>query len=280
MSLAVAPGEVVALLGPNGAGKTSTLRCIEGYQRPASGEVRVDGLNPMTDHAAVMAGLGIMLQEGGVYPGLSPARVLRLFSAYYAEPRPVAELLELLDLESVARTPWRKLSGGERQRTALALCLIGRPTTVVLDEPTAGVDPEGRGAIREVVAALRGEGAAVLLTTHELAEAERMADRVVVIDAGRVVATETVAEARGASARLSLRSSPGIDLTELATQGYLLQEDEPGRYRLQGEASPAAIAAITAHLAGRGLAIEELATGSSLEERYLAILSASREEGR
>lgn len=277
VSLEVGPGEVVAMLGPNGAGKTSTLRCIEGYQRPSAGEVRIDGLDPVADHAEVVAGLGIMLQEGGVYPALSPARVLALFSAYYERPRPVEELLSLLELEAVARTPWRKLSGGERQRLSLALCLVGRPSTVVLDEPTAGVDPEGRAAIRGVVAELRREGAAVLLTTHELAEAERVADRVVVIDRGRVVASEAVAG--NPAARLTLSSTPGLELSTLAAEGYVLAEVAPGRYQLEGEASPRAIAAVTAWFAGQGHGIAELSTGSSLEERYLAILEASRGPG-
>ena len=141
-----------------------------------------------------------MLQRGGVYPMLGPRRVLELFASYYPDPEPTDGLLDLVGLRGVERTPWRRLSGGEQQRLSLALALVGRPEVVFLDEPTAGVDPEGRIGLREIIAGLRERGTCVVLTTHELAEAERLADRMVIIDAGRVVAEGTPAELAGATA--------------------------------------------------------------------------------
>src|SRR5947199_257283 len=188
LSFTAEAGELVALLGPNGAGKTSTVETLEGYRRPSDGSVRVLGLDPVAQHAAVTPRIGVMLQSGGVYPGMRVIEALRLFAAFYDNPLDPEELLAKVGLTSVARTVWRRLSGGEQQRLSLALALIGRPAVAFLDEPTAGVDPAGRLAIREVIAGLRDAGVCVILTTHELEEAERLADRIVIIDHGRIVA--------------------------------------------------------------------------------------------
>ena len=153
------------------------------------------------DHAALTARMGVMLQRGGVYPMLGPRRVLDLFASYYPEPRSTDELLDLAGLRRVASTPWRHLSGGEQQRLSLALALVGRPSVAFLDEPTAGVDPEGRLAVRAVVAGLREQGVCVVLTTHELGEAERMADRIVILAAGRVVLQGTPLDTAPAPSR-------------------------------------------------------------------------------
>ena len=187
LHLSAEAGEVLVVLGPNGAGKTSTVETLEGYRRPVAGDVRVLGLQPIADHAALMSRIGVMLQRGGVYPMLGPRRVLDLFAAYYPDPLPTDGLLDLVSLRAVAATPWRHLSGGEQQRLSLALALIGRPEVAFLDEPTAGVDPEGRIAVRAVVAGLKDEGVCVVLTTHELGEAEKMADRIVILSSGRIV---------------------------------------------------------------------------------------------
>ncbi len=202
VDLSAEAGEVLVLLGPNGAGKTSTVETLEGYRRPSAGEVRVLGLDPMADHAALTGRMGVMLQSGGVYPMLGPKRVLDLFADYYPDPVATAELLDLVGLRDVAATPWRHLSGGEQQRLSLALALIGRPEVAFLDEPTSGVDPVGRVAIRDVVAGLKEKGVSVVLTTHELAEAERLADRIVILARGRIVMEGTPHE---------LTTSPSAD---------------------------------------------------------------------
>jgi len=275
-------GEVLAVLGPNGAGKTSTVEALEGYRPIAGGRMRVLGLDPAHDHAALVHRVGVMLQNGGVYPMLGPAQVLRLFAAYYADAEDPDALLDQVGLSHVRRTPWRRLSGGEQQRLSLALALVGKPEVLFLDEPTAGVDPEGRVVVRDLVVAQRAAGRCVLLTTHELAEAERVADRVVIVDQGRLLAEGTPAELAEGTADGSVRFStrPGIDTVALAAAigtGATVDEEDPGSYRLRlpdGTGTPAVVAALAGWLAEHQLALGDLRTGQSLEEAYLAITGA------
>jgi ABC-2 type transport system ATP-binding protein len=271
-------GEVLVVLGPNGAGKTSTVETLEGYRRPSAGRVRVLGLDPRGEHAALTARMGVMLQRGGVYPMLGPRRVLDLFGRYYPDPRPTDELLGLVGLRRVASTPWRHLSGGEQQRLSLALALVGRPDVAFLDEPTAGVDPEGRLAVRAVVAGLKALGVCVVLTTHELGEAETMADRIVILAGGRVVVEGTPAElarAGGGAPVITFGAPAGLDTAGLALAvggGVVVAETAPGRYRVEGDAAgtPAATAAVATFLAERGAALTELVAGRTLEDVYFS----------
>jgi ABC-2 type transport system ATP-binding protein len=279
LSFEARSGEVLALLGPNGAGKTSTVEALEGYRRIDGGTLAVLGLDPQRDHAALVAHIGVMLQKGGVYPMLGSAQVLRLFARYYDDAEDPDELIDRVGLSAVGRTPYRRLSGGEQQRLSLALALIGRPKVLFLDEPTAGVDPEGRLAVRSIIAAQRDRGICVILTTHELAEAERLADRVVIIDHGRVLAAGSPAELATGTADGSIRftTEPGLDAAALAAAvgpGTVVEEERPGGYRLRppaGASSPQVVAAIAGWLAERELALGDLRTGQSLEEAYLAI---------
>jgi ABC-2 type transport system ATP-binding protein len=286
VDLTVAAGEVVTVLGPNGAGKTSTVEVLEGYRRPAGGRVRVLGLDPQADHRALTARIGVMLQRGGVYPTMTPAEAVPLFAAYYPEPEEPTALLRRVGLDDAARTPWRRLSGGQQQRLSLALALVGRPDVVFLDEPTAGVDPEGRLAIRSVIGELRERGVAVLVTTHELEEAERMADRVVIVDHGRVVADGTPAALRragGAGAAIRFGAPAGIDVVALAAAvAAPVTEERPGEYTVAAPAEnhPATIAALTAWLAARDLPLADLQAGRQrLEEVYLRLTGAGRADG-
>ncbi len=273
VSLRVEPGEIVALLGPNGAGKTTTVETLEGYRSPDAGTVRLLGRDPRREHGAVVGRIGVMLQDGGLYPALSAERALALSASYYEHPRGVGELLDLVGLTAVSRTPAKRLSGGERQRLALALALVGRPEVVFLDEPTAGIDPTGRIAVREVVTSLRSEGVAVLLTTHELDEAERLADSVTIIDRGQVVASGPLARIMSGGEEIRFAAPAGIDLAELgAVLGAEVREEPPGRYRVGTPATPRALAALTAYLAERDLALDDLRAGhQSLEEVFLAL---------
>ncbi len=285
LSFTARPGEVLALLGPNGAGKTSTVEALEGYRPVAGGTVRVLGLDPQRDHAALVARMGVMLQKGGIYPMLGPAQVLHLFAAYYDDPEDPDALLDLVGLADARRTPWRRLSGGEQQRLSLALALVGRPDVLFLDEPTAGVDPEGRIVVRDLIAAQRARGRCVLLTTHELAEAERVADRVVIIDKGRLLAEGTPTELASGTADGSVRFStdPGIDTAALAVAigpGASVEEERPGAYRLrlaEGAGTPSVVSSLAGWLAERDLTLGDLRTGQSLEEAYLAITGARTE---
>jgi len=227
-----------------------------------------------------------MLQGGGVYPVLNARQVLHLFARYYDQPDDPDRLLDVVGLRPVAATPWRRLSGGEQQRLSLALALIGRPEVLFLDEPTAGVDPEGRLAIRAVVDEQRRAGVAVLLTTHELPEAERLADEIVIIDHGRAVARGTLAElaAAGGDGAITFAAPPALDTAALAAavgvDGGAVTEVFAGRYQVAGAVSPAKVAAVTAWLAARDLPVEDLRAGRrSLEDIYLAV-TGRRDPGR
>ena len=287
LDLSADPGEVLVVLGPNGAGKTSTVETLEGYRRPTAGTVEVLGLDPVADHAALTGRIGVMLQRGGVYPMLGPRRVVDLFGHYYEHPVPTDELLDLVGLRAVAGTPFRNLSGGEQQRLSLALALVGRPEVAFLDEPTAGVDPEGRLAVREVVTDLRRRGVCVVLTTHELPEAEKTADRIVILSAGRIVLEGTpqalTAAAGGQDERpvVTFGAPPGLDTTALSAAvgpGTQATETAPGRYRVEagtGSATPAVTAAVATFLAGRGAALTDLVAGKTLEDVYFEAVGAS-----
>lgn len=274
ISFTAEPGQVLALLGPNGAGKTSTVETLEGYRRPSAGRVRVLGLDPAADAARVVPRIGVMLQSGGVYPGMSAREALALFSSYYDDPAPAAELLARVGLDDVAGTPWRRLSGGEQQRLSLALALVGRPEVAFLDEPTAGIDPQGRLVIRDVIRSLRDDGVCVLLTTHELEEAERLADRVVIIDHGKVVADGTPSELRtGGGSDLRFGAPPHLDVRSLGEHlGAPVREERPGEYVVAGEGTPSTVAALTAWLAERDLPLADLRAGrQSLEDVFLRL---------
>jgi ABC-2 type transport system ATP-binding protein len=280
LSFEAQAGQVMALLGPNGAGKTSTVETLEGYRQPASGRVRVLGFDPRQDHRALTQRIGVMLQRGGVYPGMSPLEVVRLFASFYEAAEEPEGLLYRVGLAKVSSTPWRRLSGGEQQRLSLALALVGRPWVAFLDEPTAGVDPQGRLAIREVISDLRASGVCVLLTTHELEEAERLADRIVIIDEGRAVAEGTPAElmTQGAGKEIRFGAPAGLDVDGLATRlGAAVVEERAGEYLVVAEAKPATVAAITAWLAERELPLADLrARRERLEDVFLRLTGTAK----
>ncbi len=282
LSLSARRGQVLAVLGPNGAGKTSTVETLEGYRRATGGRVRVLGLDPVADHRALVGRMGVMLQRGGVYPTMAPRQALHLFARYYDRPRDPDALLDLVALGPVATTPWRRLSGGEQQRLSLALALVGRPEVLFLDEPTAGVDPEGRLAIRQVVADERSRGTCVVLTTHELPEAEHLADHVVIVARGRVVASGTPAQLAASAGGEAVRfvAPAGLDVTELAAAlgpaAGGVAEAAPGHYEVAGPATPATVAAVAAWLDRQGLPVQGLRTSAAtLEEAYLQLVGAT-----
>ena len=264
---------MLALLGPNGAGKTTTVETCEGFRTRSAGSVRVLGLDPVRDHAALAPRMGVMLQDGGVYPGASATEMLRLYAAFFADPVPPETLVERLGLP--ARTPYRRLSGGQRQRLSLALALVGRPEVVFLDEPTAGLDPQARRTTWDLVRELRSEGACVVLTTHAMDEAETLADHVVVVDRGRVVASGTVAAlTAGTADELRFGAPPGLAVAELAAAvGRAVEERTPGAYAVAGPVDPALLAAVTAWCAERGVLAEDLRAGGarSLEDVFIEL---------
>jgi len=194
IDLSIAPGTIHALLGINGAGKTSTLEVIEGLARPDGGEVRVLGMDPIRDRAAVRRSTGVLLQRSGFVADLSVTETLQMWAATVTDARPLEESLAMLDLEGRAQTKMRALSGGEQRRVDLACALMGMPEVVMLDEPTTGLDPESRRRVWRLIRDLRDEGATVLLTTHYLEEAEALADDLSIMRAGEIVRSGTPAQ--------------------------------------------------------------------------------------
>jgi ABC-2 type transport system ATP-binding protein len=262
--------EVFALLGPNGAGKTTTVEMCEGFIRADEGTIEILGLDPVADNARLRERIGVMLQGGGGYPAARAAEMLNLVAAYSANPLDPQWLMETLGLTECARTTYRRLSGGEQQRLALACAVVGRPELVFLDEPTAGMDAHARIVVWELIDGLRRDGVTVVLTTHQLKEAEELADRLVIIDHGTAVAMGTPAELtqRGAENQLRFSAPPKLDLSLLIAalpEGHHAAEVAPGDYLVEGRIDPQVLATVTAWCAR----LDVLATNMRVEQRSL-----------
>jgi ABC-2 type transport system ATP-binding protein len=276
LSLTVPRGSVLALLGPNGAGKTTTIEICEGFRRADSGTVRVLGLDPAAPD--LRPRVGVMLQDGvGGYTGATAMELLRLFASYAAQPHEPGQLLDTVGLSSVAGTAVKRLSGGQQQRLSLALALVARPELVFLDEPTSGMDPQARRGTWDLIRSLRLDGVTVVLTTHFLDEAEQLADHVVVVDAGRVVAQGTPAELTrsGAEGQIRFRAVPALRLDSLLAalpEGSLAVEEDPGRYVVTGDVTPQLLATLTAWCAAQHVMAEDLAIERrTLEDVFLEL---------
>lgn len=287
LSFTAEAGEVTCVLGRNGAGKTSTIEALEGLRQPTAGRLSVVGFDPQRDRAALAYRIGVMLQEVGISPAVRVGELVRCTAALYPASVEVGDLLERVGLIDLQRRTFRQLSGGEQRRLALALALVGRPQVAFLDEPTAGVDPAGRQVIRQMVTDLRAEGVAVLLTTHDLDEAERIADRVVIVHNGRLLAQGTVDEITmqdGDGHEVRFRAPSGLDTLALAT--YLggwdvspVTEVAWGEYRVAAIPTPDLIYAITTWLDYYNLPLDDVRTGrQSLEEAFLHLTAA--EDGK
>jgi ABC-2 type transport system ATP-binding protein len=278
LSLTAGRGEVTAILGPNGAGKTTTVEVCEGYRRADAGTVRVLGCDPVRDVARLRPRVGVMLQAGGIPPAVPAGEYLRTLSRFHVKPHDPAWLLDIVGLTAHAKLPYKRLSGGQQQRLSLAAAVLGRPELVFLDEPTAGMDPQARHATRDLVTALKSDGVAVILTTHFMEEAERLADHVVIIDHGRAVADGTPAALTGSAGQLRFRAEPGLDIDSLLTalpSGSAAKESPAGRYLIEvpgGTVQPALLAAVTAWCADRGVLPSSLQIESrTLEDVFLEL---------
>jgi ABC-2 type transport system ATP-binding protein len=270
LDLEVQAAEVFALLGPNGAGKTTTVEMCEGFTRPDAGTIEILGRDPVTDNAEVRARTGVMLQGGGAYPAARAGEMLRLVASYAADPLDPDWLLDTLGLADSARTAYRRLSGGQQQRLALACAVVGRPELVFLDEPTAGMDAHARLVVWELIDALRRDGVTVVLTTHQLSEAEELADRILIIDRGTAVAAGTPTELMrsGAENQLRFRAPRMLDLSLLVAalpEHYRASETSPGEYLVEGRIDPQVLATVTAWCAR----LDVLATDMRVEQRSL-----------
>ena len=283
LQFTVHKGEIFALLGPNGAGKTTTVETLEGYRTPDRGSVRVLGLDPIREAQALKPHIGVMLQQDGLYPGLTAREVLRLFAGYYRHPQNIDELLERLGLTAASRTRCRRLSGGQKRRLALALALVGKPTLLFLDEPTAGMDPQARLATWEIIRDVKQRGTTVLLTTHLMDEAERLADRVAIIDHGRLLALDSPAQLTGLHNASIVRfvAPPGLDCTKLGALPSTQKAEEirPGSYLIETAQVPALLAELTAWLRDNNITLSELRVGhGSLEDLFLRLTGAEVRE--
>jgi ABC-2 type transport system ATP-binding protein len=276
LDLTATRGSVTGVIGPNGAGKTTTVECCEGLRRPDAGSVRVLGADPVRAGAGHRARVGVMLQDGGLPMGARAGALLRHAARMYARPLDHRGLAERLGIDVFARATVRRLSGGQRQRLALACSVVGRPEVLFLDEPTAGLDPQSRQAVWDLVAELRDDGVAVILTTHLMDEAEQLADRIVVLDAGRAVAVGTPTDlTRGSAGTSRFSARPGIDLTGLREDlpvTVSVDEGLPGQYVLAGDIGPQVLATLTAWCAAQDVMPEGLTVGRrSLEDVFLEL---------
>ncbi|MCH9734665.1 MAG: ABC transporter ATP-binding protein, partial [Actinomycetia bacterium] len=254
----------------NGAGKTTTVEMCEGFIKPDSGKIEILGLDPITDNAEMRSLIGVMLQGGGAYPAARAGEMLNLVASYASDPIDPQWLLDTLGLAESARTTYRRLSGGQQQRLSLACAVVGRPELVFLDEPTAGMDAHARIVVWELIDALRRDGVTVVLTTHQLAEAEELADRILIIDRGVAVATGSPAELMrsGAENQLRFRAPRMLDLTLLTSalpESFQAVEVSPGEYLVEGHIDPQVLATVTAWCAR----LDVLATDMRVEQRSL-----------
>lgn len=270
VSFTAPTGAVTVILGPNGAGKTSTIEVCEGFRTAASGSVRVLGLNPASDHAALTQRMGVMLQGGGVYPSVRVRDVVSHFCALYGKKVNASELLERVGLTDRATSTWRRLSGGEQQRVSLALALAAKPEVAFLDEPTSGVDIDGRDVIRDIIADMANNGTTVVLASHDMAEAEKVATHAVLFNAGSVVASGELTTLLGVRKRLRFTSVEGIDLVQLGgAAGSPAHHIGNGVYEIAAESSPRLIGRITQWLAEQQLPLHGIDMGQeSLEDAY------------
>ena len=277
LSLTAGRARVTAILGPNGAGKTTTIETCEGYRRPDGGTVRVLGLDPVRDARQLRPRVGVMLQSGGIPTAVRAAEYLRVLASFYAHPLEPARLLHMLGLEGCGRTPFRRLSGGQQQRLSLAAAVIGRPELVFLDEPTAGLDPQARHATWELIEGLRASGTAVILATHYMEEAERLADHIAIVDHGRLAVAGTPDELCGSSGQLRFRAEPGLDVEALLAAlpvGSSAKESPAGHYMIevQDGVDPRLVAEVTAWCAERSILAQSLRIESrTLEDVFLEL---------
>jgi ABC-2 type transport system ATP-binding protein len=279
LTFSIGVGEVFGLLGPNGAGKTTTVEILEGYRRADAGEVRVLGRDPWRDGRQLRPQVGVMLQDGGLYPGIRPLEALQLFASYYDHPDDPDRLLDLVGLRDAERVLVRRMSGGQQQRLSLGLALIGRPSLVFLDEPTAGMDPRARATTWDMIRDLRERGTTVLLTTHAMQEAEQLCDRVGIVHRGRLVGYGTPSELTTTSvADMRFSAARGLDLEKLARALDLdaerVHEPRPGEYVVDAAPAPRLVAALTAWLEDQDVLLSELRAGrGSLEDVFLRLTS-------
>jgi ABC-2 type transport system ATP-binding protein len=281
LSLSIEKGEIFALLGPNGAGKTTTIEILEGYRKRDGGSVRVLGLDPQNrvELARLKERMGVMLQQSSIYQIIRVGEAIKLFASYYDHPANTDELLKTVGLQDHTRSAFKDLSGGQKQRMGLALALVGNPDIVFLDEPTASMDPQARLHTWDIITGLKERGVTVLFSTHYLEEAQRLADRVAIIDHGRLVALDTpdALTRHIGGDDISFRARPGIPVNELAalTGAKSAVEVAPGEYKIATMDTDRLIMALMLWANGAGLQPTNIRIErASLEDVFLTLTGA------
>lgn len=280
VSFAVEQGEIFGILGPNGAGKTTSVECIGGLRKRDGGSITVAGMDPANEGKAFREALGIQLQESRLPDKQTVAEALQLYSSFYDEPRDWRELLERLGLETQAKTYFGKLSGGQKQRLSVALALIGNPKVAILDELTTGLDPAARREVWGLLADLKGTGVTLLLVSHFMEEAERLCDRVAVIDGGKVIANDTpeglAAGAKGEQ-RMSFIPSAQLDLAAL-TQLPDVHAVSTSADRVIVTGSDNVASAVIIALHGYGIAVQKLRVDQpNLDDAFVQLTREAEE---
>lgn len=278
ISFTVEEGEIFGIVGPNGAGKTTTVECVEGLRRPDAGTIRVLGLHPIRDRFELTQRLGAQLQESRLQDKIRVGEVLELYSSFYRSPADWRSLVDRLGLDGKVNAKYADLSGGQKQRLSVALALVGSPEIAVLDELTTGLDPQARRATWETIEQTRDGGVTVVLVTHFMEEAERLCDRIMVVDHGRVVALDTAAglmEQIGSEQRLRFRPSVPVEDEVLLGLSDVVAVDHSGpQVIVTGKGN--VVQAVAALLAQREIVAAELRVEQrSLEDAYLALTGAA-----
>lgn len=277
ITLSVYQGEVFALLGPNGAGKSTTIQMCEGFIKPSSGSVTILGMNPATEGDAVRRQIGIMLQSGGSYSGIRVSEMLDLAASYSENPLDPEWLLDVLGLQGVRKTTYRRLSGGQQQRLSLALAIIGRPRMVFLDEPTAGLDAQSRLVVWDLISSLKRDGVTVILTTHLMDEAQALADRVAIIDRGKIITSGTTQDlltsAPGQQTAVMTTAAP-LEISKIiaAIPNLAISELRPLRYRVASADLAGALSKLARVARQKNVLITSWTTDTqNLEDIFLSI---------
>ncbi|MEV4947189.1 ABC transporter ATP-binding protein [Streptomyces sp. NPDC053755] len=279
VSFEVAEGEVFGILGPNGAGKTTTVECVQGIRTPDAGTVRVAGLDPVARHADVTRLLGAQLQESELQPKLTVREALELYASFYDRPADWRGLVERLGLGAHLKARFSTLSGGQKQRLFIALALVGNPRAVVLDELTTGLDPRARRDTWSLIEDIRADGVTVLLVTHFMEEAQRLCDRIAVLDHGRVAALDTpqgLIARSTASKVISFAATTPLDPAELrALPRATRVATRDGRTEVDG--TDETVNAFVGLLAGRGITVQQLrVTDATLDDAFLDLTGADQ----
>jgi ABC-2 type transport system ATP-binding protein len=274
VSFTVEEGEIFGILGPNGAGKTTTVECIEGLRTADRGEISVLGLDPLRDRAKLTQRLGVQLQDSQLPDKIRVTEALELYSSFYETPADWHALLDMLGLAGKSKTAFKKLSGGQKQRLSIALALVGSPRVAVLDELTTGLDPQARRDTWELIEGVRARGVTIVLVTHFMEEAERLCDRVALIDAGRIVALDTpaaLAERVDTEQRIQFRPSVPLDdrlLSSLPDVTSIIRRGDV--VVVTGNAN--ALNAVTSVLARHQIQAQQLRVDqANLEDAFLAL---------